>query len=54
MTDTFSSRGTGMKHANTQFNSGARVRARTQPKTIASFLPISLFAALVAALAFIG
>ena len=53
MADASSSRGTGMKHKSWQFNFGAQVRARTQPRTIASFLPIALFAALVAALAFI-
>ncbi len=43
-----------MKYTHSQFNFGAQVRARTQPRAIISFLPIALFVALMTALAFVG
>ncbi len=43
-----------MKYAQSQFDFGAQVRARTQQRAIISFLPIALFVALMTALAFVG
>ena len=43
-----------MKHTDSQFKRDAQVRSKTQPRTIAPYVPIALFAVLVAALAFIG
>ena len=43
-----------MKNTDSQFNQSTQVRSNTQPRAIASYIPIALFAALVTALAFIG
>jgi hypothetical protein len=46
--------GIGMRNIHSQFDFGAQVRTETRSRTIISFLPLALFAALMAALAFIG
>ena len=43
-----------MKNSDSHFNVDAQVRIKTRPGAIAPFLPIALFAALVAALAVVG
>ncbi|MDP6666656.1 MAG: hypothetical protein QF357_04585 [Dehalococcoidia bacterium] len=43
-----------MRNIHSQFDFGAQVRTETRSRTIISFLPLALFAALMAALAFIG
>lgn len=52
--ETSNGRGTGMNQTYSQANFGVQVRARTRPRTVASFVPIALFVALVTALAFIN
>ncbi len=43
-----------MKHTRARFNIGAQVRVSSRTSPIVKFLPILLFAALIAAIAFLG